>query len=290
MKIWLTKNNEIPIREQIITQVRLAVASGEILPGDKLPSTRELARRFGVHPNTISSAYSELTTAGEVENRKGSGVYVLDGQTKVQGLDALLTDFFAKAETLGFKREAIVERIIGAETGIRGFALIEPNPDLRQILTEEISTAANIPVLNITADEIGSVDLSSYRLVALFDEEPKLSAKIAPGECIFLKPNSVADSMKGKDRPHDSEMIVIASNWSDFLNLARLFLLAAKIPAESIVTCSPKNDGWQRCLKTASRIICDSYTAKQIGVDERLTVFKIISQASLDELSRRTSI
>lgn len=290
MKIWLTKNTEVPIREQVVAQVRVAIASGEILPGDKLPSTRELARRFGVHPNTISSAYSELTTAGEVENRKGSGVYVLDGLAKVQGLDALITDFFAKAETLGFKREDIVERISGAEKRIRGFALIEPNPDLRQILAEELIAAANIPVLNITADEIRTVDLSSYRLVALFDEEPKLAGKIAPGECIFLKPNSVADSMKGKARPDDSEIIVIASDWSDFLTLARLFLLAAKIPAESIVTCSPKNDGWQRCLKPASRIICDAYAAKQIGFDARVNVFQIISQTSLDEISQRTSI
>lgn len=284
MKIWLTKNTEVPIREQIVTQVRVAIASGELLPGDRLPSTRELARRFSVHPNTISVAYSELTKTGEVENRKGSGVYVRDKLVEAQSLDALITNFLAQAKVLGFKREDIIERINVTENGFRGFALIEPNPDLRQILAEEISAATKLPVRDVVVEAIATIDLSHYRPVAMFDEEPKLAGKIANGECIFLKPNSIADSMNGRTRPDDSEIIVVASDWGDFLKLARLFLLAVKIPAESIVTCSPKDYGWQRCLKPASRIICDAYTARRIGSDERMTVFPVVSSASLDEL------
>jgi DNA-binding transcriptional regulator YhcF (GntR family) len=48
MHLWLSKNSEVPIREQLITQIRLAILSDDLKPGQKLPSTRELARRFRI--------------------------------------------------------------------------------------------------------------------------------------------------------------------------------------------------------------------------------------------------
>src|SRR5688500_12845828 len=60
MKIWIAKNSEVPVREQLITQITLAVAAGDLEIGEKLPSTREIARRCGLHANTVSSAYQKL--------------------------------------------------------------------------------------------------------------------------------------------------------------------------------------------------------------------------------------
>lgn len=283
MKIWLTKNNEIPIREQIITQVRVAIASGEVSAGDRLPSTRELARRFGVHPNTISAAYSELTASGEIENRKGSGVYVSPRGKAQDDLECLIKEFLANADALGFGRDEIVERLTGNKVRSRTFGLIEPNPDLSAILASEIRTATKGEVLEIALKEVSSLD-ESVQLVAMFDEEPKLAGKLSEKKCIFLKPNSVAGAMKGKLRPDESETILIVSAWGDFLTLARLFLLAAKIPAESIVTCSTHETDWQRRLKSASIIICDVVASAQIGHDDRVSVFTVISQSSIEEL------
>ena len=63
MRLWLNRNAEVPLREQLITQVVLAILTREGLPGQRLPSTRELARRFGIHPNTASAAYRQLRAA-----------------------------------------------------------------------------------------------------------------------------------------------------------------------------------------------------------------------------------
>src|SRR5690349_18313800 len=60
MRLWLARGSEIPIREQVVTQVVLGILSDELPPGARLPSTRELARRFRVHANTVSAAYREL--------------------------------------------------------------------------------------------------------------------------------------------------------------------------------------------------------------------------------------
>src|ERR1039458_1928281 len=76
MRLWLNRTGEVSLREQLITQVVLAILGKELLPGQRLPSTRDLARRFGIHPNTASAAYRELEQEGWVEFRHGSGVFV----------------------------------------------------------------------------------------------------------------------------------------------------------------------------------------------------------------------
>jgi DNA-binding transcriptional regulator YhcF (GntR family) len=77
MRLWLNRTGEFSLREQLITQVTLAILCKDLLPGRRLPSTRVLARRFGIHANTVSSAYRELEREGWLELRHGSGVYVL---------------------------------------------------------------------------------------------------------------------------------------------------------------------------------------------------------------------
>src|SRR5881275_2855992 len=75
MRLWLSKQSEVPLREQLARQIMFGVLSDDLKPGQRLPSTRELARRFRIHPNTVSAAYRDLERAGWLEVRKGSGVY-----------------------------------------------------------------------------------------------------------------------------------------------------------------------------------------------------------------------
>lgn len=67
-----------PIYRQIVDQVRQAVASGVLRPGDKLPSVRELAVELAVNPNTIAKAYQELEREGAIETPRGKGSFVAD--------------------------------------------------------------------------------------------------------------------------------------------------------------------------------------------------------------------
>ena len=65
-----------PLYEQIAARVRLAVASGDLAPGDSLPSVRALARNLRVNPATIVQAYRDLAADGFVEMRHGQGTFV----------------------------------------------------------------------------------------------------------------------------------------------------------------------------------------------------------------------
>jgi GntR family transcriptional regulator len=65
-----------PIYAQVADRVRVAVASGELAPGDALPSVRALAGRLRVNPATIVQAYRDLEHEGLVEMRQGAGTFV----------------------------------------------------------------------------------------------------------------------------------------------------------------------------------------------------------------------
>jgi len=112
VKLWLSKNSEVPIRDQLVAQITLGIASGDLPPGKRLPSTRELARRFKIHQNTVSSAYRELAAKGVVEFKKGSGVFIAKGKahTGRSGLDHLVRRFLEQALEEGFFRLMRSER------------------------------------------------------------------------------------------------------------------------------------------------------------------------------------
>lgn len=294
VKIWISKNSEVPVRDQLVTQVTLGIASGDLKIGEKLPSTRDLARRFGIHQNTVSTAYRELASQGLVEFKKGSGVYVCEAKLlNINGsLDTLIAKFFNDAVALGFNRADIADRFSEIVKGksLAGFIVIEPNAALREIIIEEIRNATGSHVRGIMPDELLAIALDGFQLTAMFDEAEKLAPVLPAGvNCIYLKANSVAGSLAGRQRPTETDLIGIASSWEDFLILAKLFLLAAKIDPQTIVTCSTASRGWQRSLKSVTTIICDSVTAKKLPGDERVKVFPLIADSSLDELRSRTN-
>src|SRR5712664_1454509 len=76
MQLWFARGSEVTIREQLVTQVILGILSDDLAPGQRLPSTRELARRFKLHPNTASAGYRQLERERWLESRRGSGVFV----------------------------------------------------------------------------------------------------------------------------------------------------------------------------------------------------------------------
>ncbi len=68
--------NGIPIYEQIIRQVTIAVADGSITPGEHVPSVRELANRLAVNPNTVVRAYRDLQAQGVLVPVRGTGLAI----------------------------------------------------------------------------------------------------------------------------------------------------------------------------------------------------------------------
>ena len=284
MKLWITRNSEISIKDQLVTQVRVAVAAGDLKAGDRLPSTREVARRFSIHPNTVSAAYRELARSGDVVKQDGSGVFVAESNVRTDVLDRLINEMISKAGSYGFEKQDVLRRVgrrLESTSGPVGFALFEPNPNLAEIVAHEVSTATGLSVTVVGADELAGVLERGLRLIALADEKPNLVVY----ECTFLTANSVAISMAGQTRPASNDIVAIVSAWEEFMTYARVFLIAAKIDADLIVAISTKDRGWRSKLRAASVIICDSVVAGKLSGDKRVRIFPLIARFSLSELN-----
>jgi GntR family transcriptional regulator len=114
-----------PLYEQILDQVRSAIAKGEIGLGEKMPSVRELAQELRMNPNTVMRAYMELERDGLTEKRRGQGTYVTASADRVRSFRAQLAEryidsFLAQMESLGLNWEdveAYVRRKRGAGEG-----------------------------------------------------------------------------------------------------------------------------------------------------------------------------
>lgn len=69
-------HNGVPIYEQIVRQVKFAIAEGTLIPGQLLPSVRALSQRLAINPNTIARAFQQLQTDGSIESLRGRGLVV----------------------------------------------------------------------------------------------------------------------------------------------------------------------------------------------------------------------
>jgi GntR family transcriptional regulator len=68
--------NGIAVYEQIVRQVKFAVAREAVKPGEMIPSVRELARELAVNPNTVARAYRQLQSDGVLASVRGTGLEV----------------------------------------------------------------------------------------------------------------------------------------------------------------------------------------------------------------------
>lgn len=105
-----------PIYMQIMDQVFLQIARGELKPGEKLPSVREMAIQAGVNPNTIQRSYAEMERMGVVETKRGQGTFVIDSKEIVSALkqtlqQQIIAQFVSSMEELGFTENEIISAL-----------------------------------------------------------------------------------------------------------------------------------------------------------------------------------
>jgi len=292
VKIWISKNSEVPVRDQLIAQITLGIAAGDLKVGEKLPSTREIARRCDLHANTVGSAYQKLADQNLLEFKKGSGFYVAAAASElIEGerrLEQLIESFFESAKALGFDEIEVMNRLKkprGPRSSNR-VVVVESDVGLREILVHELADRFS---------ETSGVSLEEYSsepaprgaiLAAMFDEKPKIDAILKDGQtCVYLKGRSVSASMSGEARPSAAELVAVVSGWDGFLTFARIMLLAAKVDPGNLIVRSTTDEDWGNAIKTSSIIICDSLTAKGLGDLPSVRPFRIVSDESLAELS-----
>ncbi len=117
LMIQVATGDPRPIGRQIVDAVRMQIATGDLKPGDQLPSVRGLAQQLTINPNTVAKAYAELTTEGWLESRQGMGLYVaasrqrLSDDERERRLDDAIGRFVNDVVPLGFPPDEVQARV-----------------------------------------------------------------------------------------------------------------------------------------------------------------------------------
>ena len=74
MFIHIDHHNGLAVYDQIVRQVKFAVADGAVRAGEFVPSVRELARDLAINPNTVARAYRQLQDDGVLLAERGTGL------------------------------------------------------------------------------------------------------------------------------------------------------------------------------------------------------------------------
>jgi GntR family transcriptional regulator len=106
-----------PIYRQIAAQLRRLIASGRVVPGEELPSVRDVAGYHAINPMTVSRAYSQLEAEGLLERRRGRGMVVAESRRpqpdrrRLEQLDPCLTELARQARELDLPATLVLERL-----------------------------------------------------------------------------------------------------------------------------------------------------------------------------------
>jgi GntR family transcriptional regulator len=105
-----------PIYIQIIDEIKKRIVSGKMKPGERIAPVRELALSFGVNPNTVQRALSELEREGLVFTERTSGRFLTEDEKLIQTLrrqlaSQKLREFTEQMTSLGFTVSQLVEMV-----------------------------------------------------------------------------------------------------------------------------------------------------------------------------------
>jgi GntR family transcriptional regulator len=115
----IDRRSGVPAFQQIVQQTKQALRLGVLVPGDRLPTAKEVAEVSTVNPNTTLKAYRELEREGLVEPRPGQGTFVRRTLARPSAgtdspLYAELVAWMAKAAGAGLEQEDVAALVTSA--------------------------------------------------------------------------------------------------------------------------------------------------------------------------------
>lgn len=124
MNIIISNSSDKPIYEQITSQIKQMIITGELKAGDALPSMRMLAKELRISVITTKRAYEDLERDGFIHTVVGKGSFVADKNVE-----------FVREEQLRIVEDHLSKAVEGAKAG--GISLEELQEIIRMIYEEE---------------------------------------------------------------------------------------------------------------------------------------------------------
>jgi DNA-binding transcriptional regulator YhcF (GntR family) len=177
LEISIDKTSESPVYRQIIEQLTRKLRAGELKPGDRLPTERELAEKLGIARGTVNRAYEELTRSQILESIPGRGSFISAQQdvaetSRKERAVALIAELIDTLRNLRFSYREIRTLIeLGILEKERMFeelsiAVVDCNPEALAVFRKQLNFLTTMPLTLFLLDD----------LAASAEVEKKLSA------------------------------------------------------------------------------------------------------------------
>lgn len=106
----------VPIYVQVINDIKKQILCGQIKPGEKLPSTRELAVRYQINPNTAVRIYNEMELEGICYTQRGLGTFVTEDKEMYESMkkemeQVRIEEYVSEMKELGYTKETMIRAI-----------------------------------------------------------------------------------------------------------------------------------------------------------------------------------
>lgn len=181
--LMLDLSNVASQHVELARAIRLMVENGELAPGDKIPSSTDMAKERGVSPATVRLAYRQLVAAGLVRTVQGSGTYVREPRPKVvrhaterypvEKLRAAEREPAAWSETIAEMDADLKTDGVNIEAA---YSITQPTAELARTLG--IRTSARVVertyLTTITKDDHVMSAIRSFIPYALLESNPEL--------------------------------------------------------------------------------------------------------------------
>jgi GntR family transcriptional regulator len=221
MQILLSKNSDVPLRQQLAEQIVFLITTGQLRAGQQLPSVRALARRVKVHHNTVSEAYQDLVRRHWLTGQRGTrlivGARAAPTQQSPSSLDELINESIQRAKELGFSLQQLTECVrhrLLAEPPDH-FLIVEEEAGLRAIICREVQEKLGWPVDNCSPQQLA--------------HRPGL----AIGAQIFA-PNHIIEELKPLVPQNRPSVSITYSGADEHINLIRSLKRPSTIAAVSV--------------------------------------------------------
>jgi GntR family transcriptional regulator len=295
MQITLSKDSEVPLRQQLAEQIVFLITTGQLHAGEELPSVRALARMCKVHHNTVSEAYQDLVRRGWLTRRRGSRLLVGAGggvSKSPQDLDELINESIHHARELGYSLQALRQRVrerLMAEPPDH-LLVVEQEPGLREIIQAEVREHIRWPVESCSFDEFTSepgLAVGAQILVAnhLIDEMKPLVPRNRPAiGVVYARATEHIDLIRRLQNP---SIVAVVSVSESLLRTARSLLAPALGMRHTLNEVLVDEDAPTR-LNSADLVFCDTVTYGRIH-SHRKFAYRLIAADCLEHVAATLS-
>lgn len=301
MKVQINKDSLVPIRDQLIEQIGLQIASGVVRGKEKLPSIRALAQRLGIHYSTVTAAYNHLAEVGLLDIRQGSGVRVAGKapdpvSVDTNDIDEMFKEFMAKVAERGYSCADLIECMqdISKRNPVKRILAVDRNVDFHQLLLIELTPHFSIPVETCTIEQLlqkkaymedSLIVTSLYHLFSFQDfvTDPTrlVACNIEPG----------AAEMETISQLPNGSLVVLVSVSPTMLSMATKLIAARRgeeIGVRSVLASDESE--LKYIMRYATLVLCDSSSEQAvlpIAGKTRVLVFRLYAPSTIELIKDR---